>query len=222
MSETISPKHLWREAGIAGIVLGGVSIAYSLITMIIPAGVGGVMGNLMLSILRFAIWAAKFIGCIMLVKYFMKKLVAKYDEVDVLLLCRIERQYAFFIPYQRDAFVRDLFGLCLAGRILEDIQHLDRRDQSSVRFLLRQTDGGFQSKDTGHSLVQTFRRDNAVRITLLHEFEVFGKRPLEQEHIRSISDAQRDRFGPRYFFSEADHRGGIGDDNAIESQLAAQ
>ena len=75
MSETISPKHLWREAGIAGIVLGGVSIAYSLITMIIPAGVGGVMGNLMLSILRFAIWAAKFIGCIMLVKYFMKKLV---------------------------------------------------------------------------------------------------------------------------------------------------
>ena len=57
MSETISPKHLWREAGIAGIVLGGVSIAYSLITMIIPAGVGGVMGNLMLSILRFAIWA---------------------------------------------------------------------------------------------------------------------------------------------------------------------
>lgn len=82
MSETISPKHLWREAGIAGIVLGGVSIAYSLITMIIPAGVGGVMGNLMLSILRFAIWAAKFIGCIMLVKYFMKKLVAKYYEVD--------------------------------------------------------------------------------------------------------------------------------------------
>ncbi len=82
MSETISPKHLWREAGIAGIVLGGVCIAYSLINMIIPAGVGGVMGNLMLSILRFAIWAAKFAGCIMLVKYFMKKLVAKYDEVD--------------------------------------------------------------------------------------------------------------------------------------------
>jgi len=82
MSEIITSRSLWREAGLAGLVLGGVAVVLPLISGLIPSGSGSMLLNLLLSVLKFALWLAKFVGCIWLVKYFMIKFVKKYDEVD--------------------------------------------------------------------------------------------------------------------------------------------
>ncbi len=81
MSEIITSKSLWREAGIAGLVLGGVAVILPLISSVIPSS-SNAMLSLLFSIVKFALWLAKFAGCIWLVRYFMLKLVKKYDEVD--------------------------------------------------------------------------------------------------------------------------------------------
>ena len=70
----IESKSLWNEAARSGLVLGGVSVAYMLLTF--PLGklqeAGGglsALGN----VLGIALWVAKLIICIRLMKFFMQK-----------------------------------------------------------------------------------------------------------------------------------------------------
>ncbi len=62
-------KILFNSAGIGGLVLGGISIAYFLIGILVSKAGTGVLPSL-LSVL---LWAVKFAGCIMLMKFFLKK-----------------------------------------------------------------------------------------------------------------------------------------------------
>ena len=74
-------KTLWSEAGRAGLVLGAVSSAYLLITWgtgKIPAESTAV--SISVKLLNFVLWAAKFAGCILLMKFFMKGFAAQNEE----------------------------------------------------------------------------------------------------------------------------------------------
>ena len=82
MEEPITAKALWNEAGKAGLVLGAVSVAYALIASLLAKLSGGVGVAFLLSVLKFILWAAKFAGCIFLMRFFLKALVNKYDGVD--------------------------------------------------------------------------------------------------------------------------------------------
>ena len=71
-------KTMWNEAGVAGLVLGGVSIAY----MASGVLVGKMQTGVVSSLLSIVLWAAKFAGCIYLMKFFMKKFSESEPEAD--------------------------------------------------------------------------------------------------------------------------------------------
>lgn len=76
-------KTLWSGGANAGLALGGVSIAYVLLTLLTGKLAGGSTGMAFLvSVLNFLLWAAKFAGCILLMKLFMKKFASLDPAID--------------------------------------------------------------------------------------------------------------------------------------------
>ena len=74
-------KSIWESAGKAGLVLGGISVAYMLITMLLGKLSGNVPGFLV-GLVNVVLWLAKFAGCIYLMRYFIKKFAADDPTVD--------------------------------------------------------------------------------------------------------------------------------------------
>ena len=79
MAET--KNLLWESAGKAGLVLGGVSIAYMLCTMLTGkwAGNGHVF---LMTVVNLFLWLAKFGGCIYLMRWFMLRFSQADPEAD--------------------------------------------------------------------------------------------------------------------------------------------
>ena len=82
MERPYSRKDLWDAAGKAGLVLGLVSTAYVFISYLLTKLAGGAGMAFISSILAFALWAAKFAGCILLMKFFMKRFAAAHPGID--------------------------------------------------------------------------------------------------------------------------------------------
>ena len=78
MKQNVIQKNMWNTAGKAGLILGLVSAAFLFITQII--GQTEIRGFLN-SILSFVLWTAKFVGCIWVMKFFMKKFVSENGSV---------------------------------------------------------------------------------------------------------------------------------------------
>jgi zinc transporter ZupT len=77
MADSIEPRIIRNKAAVAGLYFGGISIAYVLISSGMEKLSLGVAG----SILSFILWAAKFVGCILLMRFLMQKLVREWDGV---------------------------------------------------------------------------------------------------------------------------------------------
>lgn len=71
MAQNTSGKTLWNIAGKAGLALGAVSTAYLFATQLL----GNDLPAFVTSLLSFILWAAKFAGCILIMREFMKLLV---------------------------------------------------------------------------------------------------------------------------------------------------
>ena len=82
MSENINRNSLWNEGGKAALILGAVSIIYTLSTTLIAKISGGPMISAIVSVVNMMLWFAKFAGCILLMRFFMMKLVRKYPGTD--------------------------------------------------------------------------------------------------------------------------------------------
>ena len=76
MAEKIS---VWNDAGKAGLVLGGVSAAYFAVELL-GSGLQPGMGTALFAAGKFVLWIVKFVGCILLMKFFMKKFAAANPE----------------------------------------------------------------------------------------------------------------------------------------------
>ena len=77
MKQNLLRRNLWETAGKAGLALGGASaaflfISHALTSLELPGFVS--------SVISFALWAAKFGGCIWLMMFFMKKFAAENEE----------------------------------------------------------------------------------------------------------------------------------------------
>lgn len=77
MKEKTLRKDLWESAGYAGLALGLVSIVYMYINKAV--GLSGMSTGMMMLAVMLP-WIAKFIGCILLMKFFMKKFFAAHPE----------------------------------------------------------------------------------------------------------------------------------------------
>ena len=72
-------KNLWNGAAKAGLALGGVSSVYLFASQFITAaGMSGFLSGLF----SLLLWAAKFGGCIWLMKFFMKKFASENGNVQ--------------------------------------------------------------------------------------------------------------------------------------------
>jgi len=76
-------KSMWNEAGLAGLVLGGVSVAYLGITALTgKASMDNVGLSFLMGGLNILLWIAKFCACIFLMKHFLKKRSANDPDAD--------------------------------------------------------------------------------------------------------------------------------------------
>ena len=69
---------IWEHAGVAGLALGGVSILYLVLSMLIGKLAEGTEGSILLNLLNIVLWLAKFSGCIFLMRFFM----LRYAQAD--------------------------------------------------------------------------------------------------------------------------------------------
>ena len=82
MERVVSRKDLWDAAGKAGLVLGLVSSAYVIFTMLLTKLSGSTGMALISTLLGFLLWLAKFVGCIWLMKLFMTRFAAAHPGLD--------------------------------------------------------------------------------------------------------------------------------------------
>lgn len=76
-------KTIWDSAGRAGLVLGLVSTAYFAIGLLLgKASSGNALAGAMIGLGSFVLWAAKFAGCILLMRFFMKRFAAANSGAD--------------------------------------------------------------------------------------------------------------------------------------------
>ena len=78
MEQNVIQKNMWNTAGKAGLLLGLVSTAFLFISQFL----GQVeIPKFINSILSFVLWSVKFVGCIWIMKLFMKKFVSENNGV---------------------------------------------------------------------------------------------------------------------------------------------
>ncbi len=75
--ETINKRLINSEATGAALLFGLISGGYDLLSPLLPK-LPSALGN----ILSIVLWAAKLVGCIALMNYFMKRLRSRYEDVD--------------------------------------------------------------------------------------------------------------------------------------------
>lgn len=80
MENSTIRKDSWDSAAKAGLVLGGVSIAYMLLTSILPQAAEGA-GAFVAGLVSLLLWAAKFAGCLYLMHVFMERFVASHPDI---------------------------------------------------------------------------------------------------------------------------------------------
>lgn len=81
-------SSMWDHAAKAGLALGGASVLYLALTAL-KVMVGSndsenfsFVWTVLLSILGIALWVAKLVGCVYLMKYFMQKFAATDQDMD--------------------------------------------------------------------------------------------------------------------------------------------
>ena len=77
MKEKTTAKDMWESAGYAGLALGLVSSAYMIINSYL--GASGLSAGT-IALIQMPLWIAKFVGCILLMKFFMKKFHAAHPN----------------------------------------------------------------------------------------------------------------------------------------------
>ena len=82
MEESYSRKDFWNGAGKAGLVLGLVPVVYMLVEQLLLQDAADTLGNLPATLVTFALWLAKFAGCIFLMRWFLQRFAAAHPGVS--------------------------------------------------------------------------------------------------------------------------------------------
>ena len=72
----VERKIVWSDAARSGLVLGGVSIAYMLCSMLLTKIQGGTFASVLVNVSSLLLWVFKFVLCIRLMKVFMQRFAA--------------------------------------------------------------------------------------------------------------------------------------------------
>ncbi len=80
MEETFTKRDFWDGAGKAGLVLGSVPILYMLIEQLLLQNAAEAIGAIPASLVSFLLWLAKFVGCIFLMRWFMRRFSTRFGD----------------------------------------------------------------------------------------------------------------------------------------------
>lgn len=79
MGQNTLKANIWNAAGTAGLALGAVSTAYMFLNQYLSAVE---ISPILISVSTLVLWGAKFIGCIWLMAFFMKRFAVQNDITD--------------------------------------------------------------------------------------------------------------------------------------------
>lgn len=82
MDSIVSRKDLWDSAGKAGLVIGAVSCAYMALSQLLASFNPSPVVAALIAVLDIILWAGKFAGCILLMKWFMTKFAAAHPGLS--------------------------------------------------------------------------------------------------------------------------------------------
>jgi hypothetical protein len=82
MEQNVLRKRLWNTASIAGLALGGVSILYLVWSQLIINGNVHTEPTTTIKVFSILVWALKLVGCVLLMKFFMKRFFAAHPEAN--------------------------------------------------------------------------------------------------------------------------------------------
>ena len=80
MEQNTLKKDMWNAASVAGLALGAVSSAYLFATQLIAGNLEAAV--LIQQAISIVLWVLKFVGCIWLMNFFMKKFASEHPEID--------------------------------------------------------------------------------------------------------------------------------------------
>lgn len=133
---------IWEHAGVAGLALGGVSILYLVLTMLISKLADGTEGSILLNLLNIVLWLAKFSGCIFLMRFFMLRYVQADPAADNARVFRFGTRtamlsallyagfYLAFTAYLVPDFFQDAMSM------MEDFPMLDSNSRDQMEAML--------------------------------------------------------------------------------------
>ena len=134
--------NIWEQAGKAGLVLGGVSIGYMLITMLTGKLIQNGSATFLLGVLNVLLWIAKFSGCILLMRFFMKRFADANPAADRGIVFRFGARVAllsallysaFYLAYV--SFIQpDIFEEALSS--LTDNPMIDSNTMSAIEEMI--------------------------------------------------------------------------------------
>ncbi|MBQ3941282.1 MAG: hypothetical protein II676_00365, partial [Bacteroidales bacterium] len=78
----VERKIVWSDAARSGLVLGGVSIAYMVCSMLLTKIQGGTFASVLVNVSSLLLWVFKLVLCIRLMKIFMQKFAASHEGVS--------------------------------------------------------------------------------------------------------------------------------------------
>lgn len=82
MEEKYTRGEFWNAAGTLGLMLGVISCAYFALSNLMSQGTEKVALAMIISVVSFLLWIAKFVGCIYVMKSGMKRFASAHSEVD--------------------------------------------------------------------------------------------------------------------------------------------
>ena len=85
-----------------------------------------------------------------------------------------------------------------------------------------QAEGGLQRQDAVERVLQPGLGDDAAPVPVEHVPEVLVGIAEEQEHVAAGGDRRRHQVAALHRLGQADHQRGIGEDQAVEAELAAE
>ena len=137
-------KGLWDAAGKAALALGGVSCAYLALSQLLAAGTESTVLALLLSLCNIVLWCAKLVGCVLLMRLFMRRYAQSHEGIThsgsfafgaaVALLSALIYS-AFYMAYitfiapdtmeQALNIVRESYSSLLTSDMLETLENTD-------------------------------------------------------------------------------------------------
>jgi len=133
---------IWEQAGKAGLVLGGISIVYMLLTMLTGKAAEAGNATFLMGLVNILLWLVKLAACIYLMRFFILRFAMKDPSVDnsrafrfgtLTALLSALLYSAFYLAYV--SFIEpDTFEEALS--VLEDNPMLDSNSMSMVEDMI--------------------------------------------------------------------------------------